>query len=66
MPRYSYKCEKCDDAFEAYHGMGEKLVRCEKCDTTLKTRRSTTIQNDSEVCVCAHWGIPEQRTMTGN
>lgn len=32
MPRYLYKCEKCDIEREYYHGMTEKMEICEKCN----------------------------------
>jgi len=28
MPRYDYKCLKCDKTFEAYHSMSEQLENC--------------------------------------
>jgi putative FmdB family regulatory protein len=31
MPRYVYHCEKCDDVFEYYHSMKEKITECEVC-----------------------------------
>lgn len=31
MPRYTYKCNACDDQKEVFHRMGEKLVLCEQC-----------------------------------
>jgi putative FmdB family regulatory protein len=38
MPRYQYRCEKCDGTFEYYHGMSEKISSCEVCneETLLK------------------------------
>ena len=32
MPRYSYKCDKCDLDFEYYHSMTEKIEICEHCN----------------------------------
>ena len=31
MPRYRYKCKKCEFDFEVVHAMSEKLADCEKC-----------------------------------
>ena len=31
MPRYKYYCSSCEQYFEAFHGMIEKLVQCELC-----------------------------------
>ena len=31
MPKYVYKCDSCDNAFEVYHKMSEKLDSCEEC-----------------------------------
>ena len=31
MPKYSYKCEKCDFSFIARHGMTETCDSCPKC-----------------------------------
>lgn len=31
MPRYAYHCEKCDNTFEYYHGIKEKISECEVC-----------------------------------
>ena len=31
MPRYEYKCKKCDESFEVTHGIGDKVETCEKC-----------------------------------
>ena len=33
MPKYTYRCEKCDHAFEAVHGMFIKLRNCDACST---------------------------------
>ena len=33
MPKYYYKCKKCDHSFKAYHGMKEKLDDCPQCKT---------------------------------
>lgn len=31
MPRYIYKCEKCENESEYFHGMTEKIEYCEQC-----------------------------------
>lgn len=33
MPKYTYKCEECEDIFEATHSMGERLTDCAHCNT---------------------------------
>ena len=33
MPKYTYKCEECEDIFETSHSMSERLTDCEKCNT---------------------------------
>ena len=29
MPKYIYKCEKCEEILETFHSMAEKLETCE-------------------------------------
>ena len=31
MPKYAYRCEKCDHAFEVVHRMFIKLRNCDAC-----------------------------------
>ena len=31
MPRYFYKCEKCNSQFKTVHGINEKQDHCEIC-----------------------------------
>tara|TARA_R110000822_G_scaffold160404_1_gene300584 strand:+ start:2216 stop:2479 length:264 start_codon:yes stop_codon:yes gene_type:complete len=31
VPKYAYRCKKCDHCFEAVHGMLIKLRNCDKC-----------------------------------
>ena len=31
MPRYVYRCEKCENVFQIVHSIKEKLTDCEKC-----------------------------------
>ena len=33
MPRYTYRCKKCEETFEVVHSIKEKLADCEKCKT---------------------------------
>ena len=33
MPKYAYKCKRCDHAFETVHGMFIKLRNCDACST---------------------------------
>jgi len=32
MPKYNYRCDKCEDLFETVHSMTEKLYDCTKCE----------------------------------
>ena len=32
MPRYAYKCKKCEHVFEKVHSMSEKLKDCPTCE----------------------------------
>lgn len=31
MPRYEYKCKKCDKSFEVVHGINENHEKCKYC-----------------------------------
>ena len=31
MPRYEYKCKKCDKNFEVVHGINDSIKSCESC-----------------------------------
>ena len=31
MPRYVYRCERCEITFQAIHSIKEKLTDCEEC-----------------------------------
>ena len=31
MPRYQYRCSKCEDTFTFVHSMSEKLEKCDLC-----------------------------------
>ena len=35
MPRHNYHCSDCEQYFEAFHGMVEKLEQCELCSSEL-------------------------------
>jgi len=38
MPRYTYRCEKCDEYFEASHGMSERpALECDCGETLVKS-----------------------------
>ena len=32
MPKYVYRCDKCEKIFEVVHSMKDKLEICEECD----------------------------------
>lgn len=32
MPRYTYRCDKCEVEFEAVHSMKECITDCTKCE----------------------------------
>ena len=34
MPKYIYRCNECEDQFEIYHSMSDKLRDCESCEIT--------------------------------
>ncbi|MHB8894522.1 MAG: FmdB family zinc ribbon protein [Candidatus Geothermincolia bacterium] len=31
MPRYDYKCKKCDRSFEVTHGINDTVETCDEC-----------------------------------
>ena len=33
MPRYTYRCNECEEVFEINHSMSIKLKDCELCDS---------------------------------
>ncbi len=33
MPKYAYRCMKCENVFEVVHSIKIKLKKCEKCNT---------------------------------
>ncbi len=35
MPRYTYRCDKCENILETAHSIKEKLEICEECDGEL-------------------------------
>ena len=40
MPRYSYKCQKCNEIFDVAHSIKEKFSSCEECDKECKKKGS--------------------------
>lgn len=38
MPRYIYKCQKCEIVLEVTHSIKEKLTSCEKCEEGILQR----------------------------
>lgn len=34
MPRYEYKCRKCEKNFDVTHGINDTVERCVHCDST--------------------------------
>ena len=32
MPRYVYRCDKCEKTFQVVHSIKEKLTDCEECE----------------------------------
>jgi len=34
MPKYIYRCNECEDEFEIYHSMSDRLNDCESCELT--------------------------------
>ncbi len=46
MPRYTYRCDECEEVFEANHSMSIKLKDCELCgsvDSLVRVPSSTFI-----------------------
>ena len=39
MPRYVYRCEKCENVFQTVHSIKEKLTDCEQCKTNETLKR---------------------------
>ena len=39
MPRYTYKCEKCENVFQTRHSINEKLEKCPACSADDGLRR---------------------------
>ena len=33
MPKYAYRCNECDNEFEIYHSINDKLKNCESCES---------------------------------
>jgi len=34
VPKYIYRCSECENEFETYHSMSDKLKDCEACELT--------------------------------
>jgi putative FmdB family regulatory protein len=34
MPRYTYRCDECEEVFEVNHSMSNRLEDCELCENT--------------------------------
>ena len=49
MPRYSYKCQKCNEIFDVAHSIKEKLTDCPHCEAKSSLKKFfgeiTTIQS---------------------
>ena len=43
MPRYVYRCEKCENVFQTVHSIKEKLTDCEECKTKETLKRVPSI-----------------------
>ncbi len=43
MPRYIYKCEKCDIIYQIAHSIKEKLTDCEGCGSENTLKRIPTM-----------------------
>jgi putative FmdB family regulatory protein len=33
MPKYAYRCSECENEFEIYHSINDKLKNCEPCES---------------------------------
>ena len=33
MPKYAYRCSECENEFEIYHSISDKLKNCESCES---------------------------------
>ena len=42
MPRYTYRCGKCENILEIVHSIKEKLEICEECNGSLTRIPSST------------------------
>tara|TARA_Y100000310_G_scaffold326978_1_gene392647 strand:+ start:507 stop:773 length:267 start_codon:yes stop_codon:yes gene_type:complete len=43
MPRYVYRCDKCEKTFQVVHSIKEKLTDCEECDSKDTLKRVPSI-----------------------
>lgn len=46
MPKYTYKCNLCNETFEVYHSITEKLTECE-CGGMKSLRRIPSVINST-------------------
>jgi putative FmdB family regulatory protein len=57
MPKYAYRCNECENEFQIYHSMNDKLKDCESCELTgslvripsLTTRVHKNTDNNTKV-----------------
>ena len=42
MPRYAYRCGECDNLFEIFHSIKDKLETCQECSGSLNRVPSQT------------------------
>ena len=33
MPKYAYRCNECENEFEIYHSINDKLKNCKSCES---------------------------------
>jgi putative FmdB family regulatory protein len=33
MPKYAYRCDECENEFEIYHSISDKLKDCKSCNS---------------------------------
>ena len=33
MPKYAYRCSECENEFEIYHSINDKLKNCKSCES---------------------------------
>ena len=45
MPKYAYRCDKCNITFEIVHSIKEKLDTCKECNTSEHFKRVPSLFN---------------------